>query len=268
MSSVALPIERFLERAGFDLGPWAVVAFSAGVGSWFILKGVATWLAFIAFFVILAVMAGHFLAKEGRFSYLRRALTVLGFALALGCCWVWVKSSIVGTRPIAHEFTADFHARILEREDRPADNQIRLVLTLINPETGKPIRVRVSMSDADDTSRLIEGTEVSLKARVMPPASPLLPGSYDYARVAWFKGLSGTGRVIGDITIVRPQNQRTIFNRWREDLSQHIQAQLPSQSGALANAFVTGERGGISKANEVALRDSGLPIYYLSAGFM
>jgi competence protein ComEC len=48
------------------------------------------------------------------------------------------------------------------------------------------------------------------------------------------------------------------INQYRFALSQEIRRLLPGESGALAAALLTGDRGGISKATMAAMRDSGL----------
>ena len=46
--------------------------------------------------------------------------------------------------------------------------------------------------------------------------------------------------------------------RVRQAIGQRVVAALPGETGAIANALITGERGGISEATNQAFRDSGL----------
>lgn len=38
----------------------------------------------------------------------------------------------------------------------------------------------------------------------MPPAPPMLPGGYNFARSAWFQGFAATGSAMGDIEVIEP----------------------------------------------------------------
>ena len=93
----------------------------------------------------------------------------------------------------------------------------------------------------------------------MPPAQPMVPGAYDFARTAWFAGLAASGTVIGDIEIVEPG----LGTAWRLDgtrawLVAQVRGHLGSEESGIAAALVAGERGGIAEGDVDAMRDSGL----------
>src|SRR3546814_384864 len=50
------------------------------------------------------------------------------------------------------------------------------------------LRVRVSFPDSD-AAAVQSGARISLRARLMPPAPAAVPGGYEFARLAWFKGI-------------------------------------------------------------------------------
>ena len=98
-----------------------------------------------------------------------------------------------------------------------------------------------------------------------PPASPALPGGFDFARSAWFQGLGGVGYARekpakADIAQPVPFDLRwrSAIERVRQAIGARITAALPGETGAIANALVTGERGAITDATNDAFRDSGL----------
>ncbi len=92
----------------------------------------------------------------------------------------------------------------------------------------------------------------------MPPAPPMLPGSYNFARAAWFQGIAATGSALGPVEIMAPGGESGAIARTQRRLSAHIQAQLAGSPGGIAAAFASGDRGAIAEADEAAMRDSGL----------
>jgi competence protein ComEC len=130
-------------------------------------------------------------------------------------------------------------------------------------EGSRPVRVRVSTRKA--VPGLEAGDGVRLRATLMPPAGPALPGGYDFARQAWFDRLGAVG-----YTWSAPQRIATLgeapwslrlwarVERLRHAIGQRIRGALPGEAGAIANALITGERGGIAEETTVAFRDSGL----------
>jgi competence protein ComEC len=257
LSSGLAKAERFLAAAGVEQGPWVVVAFAAGIASWFVCSNPWQWLGVIAggLGLALAGMAGF--GSEGRFPYLRRALAVTGFALAAGCALVWGKAALVGAEPVMRPTVAMIEARVLSREEQPAQQRVRLLLATREPGSGRAIRVRVNLDSERDGPGLGEGAKVQLRARLVPPAAPMLPGGYDFARSAWFSGIAATGTVLGPVTVLEPGGGGSIPAVQRA-LSRHVRANLDGSPGTIAAAFASGDRGAIAEADEQAMRDSGL----------
>ena len=251
-------VEQFLERAGFDRAPWLVVAFAGGIAAWFGLRGAGQWLAFIALCLAVAGAGLVLLREDGRFPYLRQALAGVALAMALGCALVWIKSALVGEPAIPRPMLAMLDGRVLERVDQPADHRVRLLLAAREPGSGRAIRVRVNLDADSDLIGLSEGAVVRLRARLMPPAAPMLPGGYDFARSAWFAGIAATGGVIGKVTLLQPGGSGGVLARTQRKLSQHVRANLDGSPGALAAAFASGDRGAIAEGDELAMRNAGL----------
>lgn len=251
-------IERFLEHAGFDRAPWLVVAFAGGVAAWFALDNMAQWLAFLLGMAALSGLAQAGLREDGRFPFLRQAAAAMALAAAMGCGLVWAKSELVGTRAIERPMLAQLTGRVLERDDRPAEQRIRLLLAAREPGSGRAIRVRVNLDAAGDLPGLAEGAQVRLRARLMPPAAPMLPGGYDFARAAWFGGIAATGSVLGKVELIGPAGAGGSLGRAQRALSHHVREHLDGSPGALAAAFASGDRGAIAPADEEAMRNAGL----------
>jgi competence protein ComEC len=72
---------------------------------------------------------------------------------------------------------------------RKARGEVRLLIDARMEGVPGAMRVRVNLPLEEDRPGLAEGATVRLRARLMPPAPPMLPGGYDFARAAWFQGL-------------------------------------------------------------------------------
>src|SRR5262249_46620183 len=126
-------------------------------------------------------------------------------------------------------------------------------------ETGRAIRVRINVPTEDDAAEVREGALVRLRARLMPPAPPMLPGGYDFARTAWFGGIAATGSALGPISVVSPaSSEGGLIQSTQRLLARHVHAQLAGSPGGIAAAFASGDRGAIAEADEDAMRDAGL----------
>jgi competence protein ComEC len=257
LSSVADAAERFLGRAGFDRGPWLAVALAAGIAAWFALPSPAWWVATIATGLIVA-LGGVALWRgvEGR-SNLVIACVGVGLVLAAGVGLIWARSAMVGAEPIEKPGSMVIAGRVLERIEQPADDRVRLVLAT-RETTGRPIKVRVNLPLAQDNPAYREGAVLRMKARLMPPAPPMLPGGYDFARAAWFQGYAATGSVQGPVEVIEPAKDAPLLAPLQRHLSEHIRRQLGGSPGALAAAFASGDQGAISEPDQDAMRDAGL----------
>ena len=256
--ALAVWLEKFLGEAGFERAPWLAVAFAAGSGAWFKLANSGQWLTLVGGCLAGAIAALVLLSREGSFPHLRRALTWFLLALAAGCLIVWSKSALVGTPSIARPFAATITGRVLDRQEQPADQRVRLVLAIREPGTARAIKVRLNVPLEHDRPGVFEGAIVRLKARLMPPPPPMLPGGYNFARVAWFEGMAATGSALGPPEVVTPGTPTGSIRQVQRWIARHIHERIAGSAGGIAAAFASGDRGGIAEVDEAAMRDSGL----------
>ncbi|MFB0611512.1 ComEC/Rec2 family competence protein [Aurantiacibacter poecillastricola] len=259
LSSVADAAEQFLSGAGFDRGPWMAVALAAGIGAWFVLDTPAQWVLAMAAGIVVAM--GAVAAWKGREDRTRLvgALVASGLLLAFGTGLAWTRSELVGAPAFERPVYDTFRGRVLERIEQPAQDRVRLVLATRHPDTSVPVKIRVNVPLEKDLPTMGEGAVVEFQARLMPPASPMLPGGYDFARTAWFEGYAATGSVQGDLVLLEPaQEGRNAIAYLQRTLSAHVREQLDGSAGSIAAAFASGDRGAISEADEDAMRDAGL----------
>ncbi|WP_082697786.1 ComEC/Rec2 family competence protein [Novosphingobium fuchskuhlense] len=250
-------IEAFLGSRPFERGPWLAVGFGIGIACWAVLPGPWQWAGFLALCGA-AAMAGLLIDAEGDLGHLRSALIGMALMLAAGCTAIWVKSALVGQPGIARPEVAMMQGRVLDRQVEGARDRVRLLLRAQVEGHPEPLQVRLNLPDENDQPGLVEGAEVRLRARLMPPAPPMLPGSYDFARAAWFQGLAATGNVIGPVTLIAPAHESWSLRQWQQRLADHVRAQLSGSPGTIAAAFASGDRGAIAETDEEAMRDAGL----------
>lgn len=245
-----------------DRGPWIAVALAAGIVAWFALPGRGEWIAAMAGGGLLALGALALWRGEERRSQLVIAAVVLGAAFVAGIALIWVRSEMVGAQPIPYPTSAVIEGRVLERIEQPANDRVRLVLAArwpaAGPGAGQAVKLRINVPLAQDDSGAREGALVRLRARLMPPAPPMLPGAYDFARAAWFQGYSATGGLQGELQVLEPAPGGGWIGRAQRSLSAHVRGEIEGQPGAIAAAFASGDRGAISPEVEEAMRDSGL----------
>ncbi|MGB7408670.1 MAG: ComEC/Rec2 family competence protein [Pontixanthobacter sp.] len=251
-------IEQFLARAGFDKGPWLVVAFATGIAAWFVLNSPWQWISAIGAALLAAIGAvAAWRGIDGR-ATLRTAIVGFAVMFALGTVAIWARSASVGAEAIEQPTVTIITASVLERDEQPARDRVRLVLATRDAQTGSARKIRVNVPWEHADAALLEGAIVRLRVRLMPPAGPMLPGGYNFARSAWFDGYAATGSVLGKIEMLKASPSQELLAETQRSLSAHVRSKLDGSSGAIAAALASGDRGGISDADEEAMRDSGL----------
>lgn len=131
----------------------------------------------------------------------------------------------------------------------------------LSPEE-TPIRARITLQDDDVLPA--PGTAVSVRGMLNAPPPPASPGSYDFARDAFFDGIGGVGFALTDIREIQadPPPWRLAaemkLNALRWALAKRIVAEMGQESGGLAAAMVTGHEAFVPKEQVEDLRASGL----------
>ena len=258
MSSLTALFERFLSNAGFDRGPWLVVSFLCGIVTWFVLGQAWQWIAAIAAGLLASIAALAIWREDSAFPNVRRAVCVIGLLFAAGVAVIWVRSASIGEPAIERPGIELVRGFVLEREDQPSLVRSRLVLAYRDAEVGRARKVRINVPSDKMVGGIAEGAVVQLRARLMPPAPPMLPGGYNFARTAWFKGFAATGSIVGEIEVITRAQGDDRIARLQRLLSSHVREQVGGPPGAIAAAFASGDRGGIREQDEDAMRDAGL----------
>ena len=243
-------IEEILEAERAQLPPWFVVGFGVGIAAWFALDARTEWTAFLC--VAAALSLTGFALGQGRAG---RALGWFALAAMMGCALIWARSAWVAQPRLLRPIVTDVAARVESVDYLTAKQAVRLLLMPHDPHL--PPRVRISIDDDKLPAGIAAGAEIKLKARLAPPPPMALPGTYDFARDAWFNGTGAVGKAMGPVTVVRPAEPRGL-DRAREDLRHHIAASLPAHSAGIAIALATGDQNAVDKDDADAMRRSGL----------
>ena len=243
-------VESFLEAERAQLPPWAVVAFGTGIASWFVLDTPSEWLGLIGISGGVALAAFSF--GSGRAE---RAAAWFALAVAVGCAFVWGRSAYVAGPRLERPVISTFEAEVEKVEPLVAKGDVRLTLAPAVPSL--PPRVRVSLPAEAAPDGLSTGAKVRVRARLAPPPPMALPGTYDFARDAWFRRIGGVGRALDPVEVLAPGGSHGL-DRTRARLGSHIREQLPGASGGIATALATGDQKAVSEEDAEAMRRSGL----------
>jgi competence protein ComEC len=241
---------------------WAPVLFGLGIAAYFLLPTEPRLIAALA--PVPAAVALRLVWRRGVLAMVVGG-ALLAATLGLAAAKLrteWVRAPVL-TRQIGPVEVKGIVELVEPRASRGERITIRVTSLGGLEHDERPIRVRVRTMSR--LAGLKPGDAVRVRATLAPPAGPALPGGYDFARSAWFQSLGGVGYAMSRAAFVTdagppPTTLRfwSAVERVRLSIGQAVVAALPGQIGAIANALITGERGGISEATNAAFRDSGL----------
>ena len=249
-------LEALFDAERDQLPLWLPVGLGLGIAAWFVLPDARAWTAFLL--AAAAAVAG-FLALAGGTRW-GRALAIFSLAAAAGCALVWARAESVAAPRLERPRMAEFQADVRSFQRLSAKEAVRLVVQPVDaPDLPPKLRINIDQDKADP--RIQPGARIRLKAWLMPPAPMAVPGAYDFARVAWFQGIGGTGRALGEVELIAPAGEpgwRARIAGWRQGLSDHVATRLDGGEAGIATALATGDQGAIPEQDAEAMRRSGL----------
>ncbi|MBI5129815.1 MAG: ComEC/Rec2 family competence protein [Rhodopseudomonas palustris] len=239
--------------------PFVPVAFGAGIALYFTADHEpVAWVACLA--------AGAFgVAAFGLRRNRAFPLAVLITALAAGFATVSLKAQRIAHPVLAKPVQAATLKGFVEtREERERTDRFVLRVTEMDTAGRAPLLPRVRLSVRKGAAPAV-GSFVALKARLLPPLSPLRPGAYDFGRDLYFQGIAASGFALGAITAQPPPGDggwrlryAAIMQGLRDAIDARIRAVLGGDQRAIATALLTGRRDAISTPVNDAMFISGL----------
>ncbi len=255
------PLLRRLEAERERWFFWVPVLLGVGIGLYFWLSHEPSLMAALAPFAI-AIAVKAVAPRSVLMTLVTGALLTVTFGFALAKLRVeWVRAPV-----LSRQITTDLRGFVERVEPRAKRGQrITRRVSALGDVRRQPRPRRVRFTTNRPVSGLKPGDAIHLRATLMPPSAPALPGGFDFARHAWFDGLGAVGYARSTL---KPDMEAgssppdlqlwAAVERVRQAIGQRIMAVLPGQPGAIANALITGERGGISEETNAAFRASGL----------
>lgn len=245
-------VEYWLDVEGDQLALWFPVALGCGIGFWQLWghNGLAAVLLFCLGSIVFAYAAG----LQRRIG---RVLLFGAMSVAIGFGAIALKSERVAAPVLGKVWVGTLYGRVEKAETLTARDTFRLELATDGLQ-GLPPKVRVNLTPQQYDARFRSGAIIQLRARLMPPAGPALPGGYDFARRAWFQQIGATGSALGEVTLYKRSERPVWIAETRTRLSQYIIGEMPNDTGQIGAALVTGDQGNISEADAQAMRDSGM----------
>ncbi len=271
-NGVLAPLGRRLEAEQERWFAWLPVLIGCGIGTYFALPvEPSLFRALAPFLAMLAIgAAGVARTTLGRLIVSGLLAATFGFGLAK------LRVENVSAPVLARQINAiEVHGWVELIEPKTTRGK-RLTLRTIGvgdlPAAERPARVRVSVPRVPPD--LQPGDAVRVRATLMPPSAPAMPGDYDFARQAWFDAIGAVGYSLSSPVVDRSAQDPPVdlrfwaaIERIRLALGARVIAVLPGETGAIATALITGERGGISEATNDAYKDSGIVHILSISGF-
>jgi competence protein ComEC len=256
----------FAERERWPL--WIPVLVGAGIGGYF-------WLTFEPPLAPTLVIAA--LAMLAAFAALRAqrlaAPAVAAAALALGFAAASLQSWYVAAPVLAHRLNAvGIEGRLVAVEPLPEGTRLLIAPARIERVAPERLPARIRITLRKDAPALVPGAWLRLRAGLLPPSAPAMPGAYDFQRRAWFDRLGAVGYALGAPEIIAapdgagPGRWRVAVEWVRQAVTARIRAALPGDTGAIASALITGETHAIPPAEAGHFRDAGLAHILVIAG--
>ena len=245
-------IENWLDGEKDQLPLWIPVGIGTGIAIWQYFGDDAI-IAVVLFCLAIFLFGLGF----GRASRLSAVLKAAGVTLLVGFAVIMLKSTLVSSPVLAKIWVGEFYGRISKVEILSARDVVRLQLETAGHQA-LPAHVRVNLKPEQYQESFQPGAVIRLRARLMPPTGPALPGGYDFARRAWFQGIGASGSALGDVTLYKLSPYVPLFGDSRARLTKHIIDNMPTGTGGIGAALITGDQGHIAEIDAQAMRDSGL----------
>jgi len=230
------------------------VFLAVGIGTYF--SGIFTFnLTYSVLLSIVLFSAVLFFRKKFpllKYLILTFCIITVGYALAD------YRVLSVSTATLNNELRPTNIAGTVEKVHLYEDGKLRLTLRDTEIRGTNPLNL-VNVRVNKYSEMPYEGDRVKIRAGLMPPPGPSMPGDYDYARQVWFQGLSAVGYAVSALeTTEKNESFSRNFSQLRQRMAERIKGHIKGEAGTLAAALITGIRGGMPEQLAEAMRNAGL----------
>jgi len=188
-----------------------------------------------------------------------RALTNLCLAATLGFAAAQLHAAYMPPWDLAPNSAPTITGQITDIDILPKGRRITLTAA------GFARQIRLRLRDSD-TQSIHLGDTVSVRALLEPPSPPVMPGTRDLAREAWFSGLGFYGFAIAPAQILDHAPPGRHFEELRQTIAARLRAALPGTNGAIAVTLFCGEGAQILAATRSEFAAAGLAHILAVAG--
>lgn len=239
--------------------PWVPVAFGGGIALYFAADHEPVLWVVAATAAVLAL--GAVVLRRSRLFALAIMIAAVaaGFAVA-----TWKTARIAHTVLAKPLYSVSLSGFVEARDIRERTDRFVLRVSAMEAQRSDVKLDRVRLSVRKGTAPEVGGF-VQLKARLLPPISPVRPGSYDFSRDMFFQGIGASGFVMGAITAAPTPDAvgsrlryAAFMQGLRDAIDARIRATLEGDNRAIATALLTGRRDAITAPVNDAMFVSGL----------
>ncbi|MBC6404780.1 MAG: ComEC/Rec2 family competence protein [Rhodospirillales bacterium] len=235
---------------------WLPVSFGCGIALFFLLDRQPPWWPGPLSLALAA--AGLWLCRPSLTAvYLLLLFAAAGFGSAQ------LRTTSVAAPLVSERFgPVEVTGRLLALDRRPRDTRLLLspesISGLVQRDLPQKLRLRLAGKRPVEAQ---PGDQVVLRAVLLPPPPPVFPGGYDFGRQAYYRGIGGSGFVLGapqQVQAAETDGWHLFWARLRDNLGLTLRAALPADQAGIAEALLTGQRAGIEPALQEDYRRSGL----------
>ena len=257
-------VESFIEERGRWI-LWLPVLLGTGIGVYFSMTvEPPRWIGGLAL-----VLATGGLALTWRSATALPAMVGI-FTVSLGFfaaqLQAWTAAAPVLERrlgPVAIE------GRLAEIDPLPSGRRVIIEPSSIQRLAADKMPARIRIRADKGSENLLPGDRIKVRATLLPPPSPALPGAYDFQRRAYFDRLGAVGYAVSPLERIPgggAASWRIAVEAVRTTITDHIRAALPGPTGAIAAALITGQTHAIPPEDAEAFRNAGLAHILVIAG--
>ena len=183
-------------------------------------------------------LAGFFLAN---FKYIQLALLISTFVL-IGYGAIAFRVQNIKNTQLNHTIQSRVIAEVAEVEIRENEkklllNQVKFLDSTINKNIKKiKTVVRTKLDNIKNNDKIVANVNL------MPPPIPVLPGSFDYARYAFFNDIDGIGYAMGNVKVIQRSDISTFSTivKLKEVISKSFYDNMEAKNAAIASALFLG----------------------------